>query len=166
MQTEIAKKISQAVQTELQWKPEEIDIDEVESLKRAPCTFYTASQKVRPVATMPNFAVLPDDIVISPGEQSVGTIIKTCGTGASAQWLAQVIVRFYPALAGALVVEREGGFHGAVETIRKSNRVFAPPTLAHNRLTFFAVMIETNQASLVIATFAKDGTVKVEVAGV
>ncbi len=152
MNTIAQQKIAQTVQAELAWKADEIRIDEVESLRRGSCSFFTAAQTKRPIALMPNFVVLKGDDVMGAGDESLNRIVATCGAEASAEWLAEVVVRFHPQLAGSLVVDKEAGFHGAIRVIEKAGKAFMVPVLEQKTLRFFCVSVEDMQVHQVEAT--------------
>lgn len=50
--------IADAVAKDDGWKADEVRVDEVESLRRPPCSFYTAGNMARPVGYQVNDALL------------------------------------------------------------------------------------------------------------
>lgn len=158
----IEQKIKQTAHTELDWKVDEMRVDEVPELKRGPCTFYTAAHTVRPIPTQPNYAVLAGDTVIgSTDPAAVKKILAGCGADAPASWQAEIVARFDPSLGG-VVLQDETKNGGAVRKLRSAGVTFSPPKLADKTLSFFMLDPEAFIVSSVKAVRQPDGSVAVE----
>ncbi len=162
MNTSSKSKIVESVAADYQWKAEDIRVDEVAVLGRANCTFFTAAQTVRPVATQPNYAVLPGDDVVGSGLDSLAKILNACGADAPALWHAEIVTRFHPELGAGVVLVREGEHFGALEKLKAAGKMLAPPTMVGTVLTFFLFDAERFQVFSVKATRDAGGRVAVE----
>lgn len=135
------------------WKAQDVDVLDNNGLNRAGCRFYNAVHKTRMDGVTIELAELPDGKVVAsaPGRSedtaAAANILAQCGTGAPADWWAEVVARFAGQSLGRVVKTREAAYD--VGEIEDHGAVFREPTLEHDganaRLSFYAIRYEPNQ---------------------
>lgn len=166
MDDKIRDKIIDAVHSEQGWKKEDVRVDEVDTLRRGGCTFYTAGHKVRPLNYQLNYAVLPGEVVVSGADdKAVSKILDTCGADAPARWWADIITRFHKDLGSGLVLENASENAAAVRKVQAAKKEFVPPAFSNDAggktVTYFLLDPEAFIVYSVKATRKSDGTVTV-----
>jgi hypothetical protein len=165
MDDKIHHKIAEAVHEEFGWKVEEARVDEVESLRRPSCSFYTVVSDQRPLAYEPNYAVLPGDQVIGIGAPNALTkILDGCSADASADWWAEIITRFHPDLGSGLVLSDEEERPDIVRKLRQAGETFTPPQFEHGKqgVSFLLLDPESYRLYRVHATRGASGGMDVK----
>ena len=167
MDDKIRDKIANMVHDEQGWKTQDVRVDEVEELRRAKCSIYTAGHKVRPISYQLNYAALPGDTVVSVADdRAVGKILDACGADAPAEWWADIITRFHKDLGAGLVLENEKENPGAIRKIQAAKKEFAPPKFSSEAggkaVTYYLLDPEAFIVYSVKAIRNKDGSVTVE----
>lgn len=167
MDEKVQDKIKQAVHVDFDWKTEEVRVDEVDRLKRGPCSFYTAAHRVRPLSYQPNYAVLPGGAVIGGADDTAVTkILDACGADAPAGWQAEIVTRFHQDLGGGVVLQDEKQNAAAVSKVQAAGKKFAPPEMngdgRSRKVTFYMLDPESFTVYAVQAARKPDGTVAVE----
>jgi hypothetical protein len=165
MDDKIHHKIAEAVHEEFGWKVEEARVDEVESLRRPSCSFYTVVSNQRPLAYEPNYALLSGDQVVGIGTANAVTkILDGCSADASADWWAEIITRFHPDLGGGLVLSDEEERPDIVRKLGQAGMKFTPPQFDHDKqgVNFLLLDPETYRLYRVHATRDSSGGIEVK----
>src|SRR5262245_60606147 len=84
MDEKMKNMVASAAEKENGWSADEVRIDEMDWLRRPSCTFYTAGNKVRPLAYLRNFAVVGGQVVGAGDGKVVANIVDSCAGDASA----------------------------------------------------------------------------------
>lgn len=164
MDEKVHQKIAEAVKAEYGWKVEEVAIDEVERMRRASCTFYTARSTARPLSYQPNYAVLRGSEVIGISDHDAVTkILDACSADAAADWWAEVLTRFHQDVGGGLVLTDESVRPDVVRKLEKSGKPFTPPKFSETKqsITFLLLDPEAYIVYHVKATRTSTGSFEV-----
>lgn len=166
MDQKIIDKIVKLAHEEQDWKKEEVEVQEDESLQRGSCSFYIASNNVWPLPYRLYYAVVPGDTVISQSDDhAVNKILDTCGSDAPADWWAEIVTRFDQELGSGVVLTDEDEYPEVVDKIRDAKKEFAPPKFSDEAsgktVSFIVLDGEALLIYFVKATRAKDGNVTV-----
>jgi len=167
MDEKIQSLIAQAAHQELGWKVNEVRVDEVDRLRRASCSFYTAGHKVRPLSFQVNYAVLNGDKVVgSSNENATTTILDSCGLDAAPGWWAEVVTRFHPELVPGLVLQDASTDRAATRKIEAVKKEFKAPAFGNENgsktISYYLLDPEANIIYQVQATKNADGSVSVQ----
>lgn len=112
------------------WSRQDFDLFDNASLNRDGCEFFSAASRRVLDAPVVDFAKLTDGNVVNTFENGsldiARTIVDACGAGASADWWAEIIVRFSGRITGQLV--RTGDAH-AIREIERQVGVYERPVI-------------------------------------
>jgi len=164
MDDKIHHKIAEATHEEFGWKVDEAKVDEVESLRRPSCSFYTVVSNERPLSYQPNYALLPGDHVIGIGTANAVTkILDGCAADASADWWAEIITRFHPDLGDGIVLSDEQERPDIVRKLAQAGVAFTPPQFEHGKQGVNFLLLEPEHYWLyrVQATRTPSGAIEV-----
>jgi hypothetical protein len=166
MDKNIQDKLIDAVHSDFDWKKNEIRIDEVDRLKRGPCSFYTAGHLVRPIAYVPNYAVIGGEQVLNAADKNVSKILDACGKDAPAGWWAEIITRFHQDLGAGIVLENASENSAAIRKISEAKREFMAPAFGSEKgsktISYYLLEPEGFLVFFVKAYKNTDGSVTVE----
>ena len=164
MDDKLHQKIAEAVNAEYGWKLEEVELNEVERLRRSSCEFFTASSKVRPLSYQPNYAVLRGSEVIGAGDHDAPSkILDACSADAPADWWAEIITRFHHDVGGGIVLSDESVRPDIVRRLAKAGKPFTPPAFGDGKqsVSFLLLNPEAYILYSVKATRAPGGPIEV-----
>jgi len=164
MDDKLQPKISQAVHSEYGWKVDEVQVDEVERLRRGTCIFYTARSKVRPLSYQPNYAVLRGAEVLGVSEHDAAAkILDACAGDAPPEWWAEVITRFHQDLGGGIVLTNASVRPDIARKLTQAGKAFTPPSFGDNgkSVSFLLLDPEAYIVYSVKATRGSSGQIEV-----
>jgi hypothetical protein len=166
MDERLRRKIAEAAHAEHGWKPEEVHVDEAQTLRRETCSFYEVRHTVLPLSYLANYALLPDGRVVGPaGKGAAARILDGCGNGAPAGWWAEVVTRFHESLGEGAVLHDEAQDAEVIRKMREAGKSFSPPSLRSEggtkKLSFYLMEYEAYILFQVTATRQADGTLQV-----
>lgn len=143
MDDKLHQKIAEAVRTEYGWKLDEVQIDEVDRLRRGSCSFYTARSTVRPLSYQPNYAVLRGSEVVGISDQAAtAKILTACSDDAPPDWWAEVITRFHQDVGGGLVLSNESVRPDVVRKLAHAGKTFTPPTFGDGKKSISFLLLD------------------------
>ena len=143
MDDKLHQKIAEAVHAEYGWKVEEVEINEVERLRRSSCAFFTTASKVRPLSYQPNYAVLRGTEVIGIGDhEAASKILDVCSEDAPADWWAEIITRFHQDVGGGVVLSDESVRPDVVRKLAKAGKSFTPPTFDDSKSSVSFLLLD------------------------
>jgi hypothetical protein len=165
----VQSQIEQAAQSEHQWKPGDVNVQELAAIQMPPCAFFAASHKVIPTSFPANYAVLGDGQIVSDADpKAADKIFSACGAGAkpSAGSWAEVLARFHPQVMPGTVLYEKDKAPTAVSKLEAAGGKFAPPAFAPGKegseLSFYLMNYESSRLYKVQATRKPDGSVEVK----
>ncbi|MFC4819740.1 hypothetical protein [Dokdonella ginsengisoli] len=150
------------------WQAQDVEILGKPALDRGGCRFYNAVHRRRMDGPTVELAQLPDGRVVAgiPGRGDVAAaadILRLCGTGAPADWWAEIVVRFSGKATGKVVKSRKEAHD--VGEIEKRGAQFHEPELEQagdsTQLRFFSVRYEPDQPFRVSASLSAQGSLTV-----
>jgi len=155
MDDKIRRKIAEAAAKEKAWNVDDVRVDEVERLRRPRCSFYTAANTAAPLSYVRNYALFNEEVTPAGDGKVVAHILDKCSKGASANWWAEIIARFYNDLGNGQVLVDENTRPDIVRKLSQAGKDFARPVLDRkkqsvrflllNRETYVVYRVETER---------------------
>ncbi len=170
MSENIRVKLETAVETQLGWKKDQIEVIELEKIEIPGCHFFTVTEKGSMDPYGVDFALLSDGRAISADhEDAASTILAACNAskGLSPTSWAELITRFHLRIGPVRVLYDEAQAQAAIESLKKGGKSFSPPTLesaaSGTTIKFCVMNYERGVLSKITATYKKGGSMDVDV---